>query len=112
MIKFEYTAQELFTKLQNDGENQRLEVKEASQIGSSIMQTICAFANTVDLNGGYLLLGVSEPNEVHGNFWVKGVDNTDKLLNDLQTNCRDQFERPISIQTKIETLFDKKVIVV
>ena len=30
-------------------------------IGVSIMQTICAFANEPGLGGGYLLLGIAEP---------------------------------------------------
>ena len=41
------------------------------------MQTVCAFANEPGLDGGYLLLGVSEENK---NFFVSGIDDVDRLL--------------------------------
>ncbi|MCZ4263379.1 putative DNA binding domain-containing protein, partial [Limimaricola sp. G21655-S1] len=76
----------------------RIEAKRGSDIGSSVMQSICAFANEPGLGGGYLLLGVNEPDDTHDTFSVCGVNHSDQLLNTLQTNCRDQFEQPIPVQ--------------
>ena len=68
------------------------------------MQTVCAFANEPGLDGGYLLLGVSEENK---NFFVSGIDDVDRLLQELDNNCRNQFERPVTISAKVETLDGK-----
>lgn len=76
------------------------------------MQTVCAFANEPNINYGYLLLGISEPDECHDNYWISGVEDTDKVLNDLQNNCRNQFENTIQIDAGILTLENKKVVVV
>lgn len=73
------------------------------------MQTICAFANEPGLDGGYLLLGISEENK---QFSISGVDDVDRLLQELDNNCRSQFERPVAISAKVETLSGKNVIVV
>ena len=51
------TARELFEDLNDGDEDVRIEAKRASEVGKSIMETICAFANEPDLDGGYLLLG-------------------------------------------------------
>lgn len=109
-MKFEYSLMEMYALLQEVQELDRIEAKAGSQIGSSVMQTICAFANTQNLRGGYLLLGVSEPDDQHDNFWVSGIENSDQLLNDLQANCRDQFEQPISIYVKKEKIDGKQVV--
>lgn len=110
MMKFEYTVLQLLDMLQEEQETERVEAKAASKVGDSIMQTVCAFANTT--NGGYLVLGVSEPDEIHGSFWVSGVENADKLLNDLQVNCRDQFEQPIIVHAQKTKIQSKQVIAI
>ena len=99
-MRFEYTPEQVLAILRKQGETKRIEAKKASEIGDSIMQTVCAFANTIGLKGGYLLLGVSEPDKDHDNFWVSGLKDLDKLFNNLHTNCRDQFETPISIDVQ------------
>ena len=111
-MNFEYSAQEILTQLQELDEHPRLEAKSGSRIGSSIMQTVCAFANEPNLGGGYLLLGVEEPDDSHSTFWVSGLTQTEKLLNELQTNCREQFEQPVSIQGHISKLDNKSVLLV
>ncbi|WFF38314.1 putative DNA binding domain-containing protein [Moraxella nasibovis] len=101
---------DLYDALNRFGETNTLEAKKASQtIGDSVMQTICAFANTA---GGYLLLGVSEPDEKHDEFWVSGVSDSDKLLNQIQTNCRSQFNQSIPIDMGIAKIDQKTVIAV
>ena len=49
------------------------------------MQTICAFANEPGLDGGHLLLGVSEQDK---HFVVTGVGDVDHLLQELSNNSR------------------------
>ena len=53
------TAQELLERLNLLDENERIEAKAASEIGKSLMETVCAFANEPGLGGGWLLLGVT-----------------------------------------------------
>ena len=108
----EFNPERLLAELKTLDEHPRIEAKKASKIGVSIMQTVCAFANEPGLAGGYLLLGVCEPDENHTTFWLEGIDDTDTLLNDLQANCRDQFETPIAVQCKTSIIEEKKIIVV
>ena len=103
------SPQELFDELCAHSESARIETKAGSAIGPSVMQTICAFANEPGLDGGYLLLGVSEQDK---HFVVTGVDDVDHLLQELSNNCRTQFERPLSIEASVETLQGKNVVVV
>lgn len=103
------SAQELFDDLCAHSESARIEAKAGSAIAPSVMQTICAFANEPGLDGGYLLLGVSEQDK---HFVVTGVDDVDHLLQELSNNCRTQFERPLSIEASVETLQGKNVVVV
>jgi len=103
----------VYHELINSSEIQSIEAKRATNsIGDSVMQTVCSFANEPNISCGYLLLGVSEPNENHEKHWVSGVEDVDKLLNDLQNNCRNQFNTAIHIDAGILDLEDKKVIVI
>jgi len=94
----EFSSEQLLEQLRQLDEQPRIEAKRASEIGKSVMQTICAFANEPGLGGGYLLLGVDEPEKPEDTFSVCGVTDADRLLNDIQTNCRDQFESPVPVQ--------------
>lgn len=111
-MNLEYTAEDILVQLRELDEHPRLEAKSGSSIGASIMQTVCAFANEPNLGGGYLLLGVEEPDATHSKFWVSGLGDTDKLLNELQTNCREQFEQPVYIQGQTSKLEGKSVLLV
>ena len=53
----EFTAEELLEQLQLLDECPRIEAKRGTEIGSSVMQTVCALANELGLGGGYILLG-------------------------------------------------------
>lgn len=108
----EYSAESLLEQLRQLDECQRIEAKRGSDIGSSVMQSVCAFANEPGLGGGYLLLGISEPDEQHEQFYVSGVSNTDQLLGALQANCRDQFEQIIPIEAQAVSVEGQTVIVV
>lgn len=65
------SAQELLDELCAHSESARIEANAGSAIGPSVMQTICAFANEPGLDGGYILLGVSEQDK---HFVVIGLE--------------------------------------
>ena len=106
------SVETLYQELLLLDEHPRIEAKRASAIGDSIMQTVCAFANEPGLGGGWLLLGVGESDEEHDSYWLTGIQNSDKLINDLQNNCRNQFDQTIPIQTERATIEGKLVIAV
>lgn len=105
-----WSIQHIFDELVQLGESPRIEAKQANEIGPSVMQTICAFANEPGLGGGWLLLGIAEPDHEHDNFWMNGVQDIDNLLGALQNNCRNQFEHPVSIECKHAKIDGKSVI--
>ena len=105
-------ALNLYTELLEFGESARIEAKRGNQISDAVMQSVCAFANEPGLEGGYILLGISEADEYHDNYYVSGVIDVDKLLNELQNNCRNQFEQTVSIQANVAKLDGKQGIVV
>lgn len=100
----------LYQELLELDEHQRIEAKRATEIGKSVMQTVCAFANEPGLGGGYLLLGIREPNEENESYWIEGVQEPDKLIDQLQNNCRNQFEQPITIESERARIDGKLVI--
>ncbi|MCL2303771.1 MAG: putative DNA binding domain-containing protein [Planctomycetaceae bacterium] len=106
--------QELFERLQAASEILPIEAKTGSEIGRSILQTVCAYANEPGLGGGYLLLGVAEEDNPLGQgYRVVGVDNPDKLQNDLVTQCGSQkFNVSIRPEIMVEAFGDKRVVVV
>jgi len=76
------TKQELLKHIQ-DIEWENFEVKEAAnELPKSSWETICAFANT---SGGWLVLGVSQKGK---KFEITGVENMEKLEQDLSTTLR------------------------
>lgn len=50
--------------------------------------------------------------EQHEHFWLEGVGDIDKLLNEVQSNCRDQFEAPIPVQCQVAEVEGKRVVAV
>lgn len=105
-----WTVKEKFNELLKLEECPRIEAKRSSEIGKSIMQTICAYSNEPGLGGGWILLGVSEPDQSHDSHWIEGIKNVDNLLGELSNNCRNQFEHPIAFESKHEEVEGKLVI--
>jgi len=112
MHDMEFTPEELLQQLRELDEHPRIEAKLGRDAGDSVMQTVCAFANEPGLGGGFLMLGVAEPDEAHAEFWVAGVPDSDKLLGDLQHHCRDQFEQPIPVWGEAALLEGQRVLIV
>ena len=107
------TARELFERLVNLDENERIEAKRAGEIGNAVMETVCAFANEPGLGGGHLLLGVArEEMALFPTYEVVGIDNPDKLASDLATRCRNDFNVPVRVDIRQERLEDRTVLVV
>lgn len=104
------SPQSIYQELLELDEHQRIEAKRATAIGKSVMQTVCAFANEPGLGGGYLLLGVCEPDEQNTSYWIEGVQEPDKLIDQLQNNCRNQFEQSVAIESDRARIEGKLVI--
>lgn len=80
-----------------------------------MMETVCAFANEPNLNGGFLLLGVeAAKQEVSGQrYRICGVSDPDKLLNDLSSNCTTAIQSTQrNIHAKTEDIDGKVVVAV
>ena len=69
---------ELWKRLLEQNVEIDIEAKRVrDKVGDSVMQTICAFSNS---GTGYLLLGVSENDESHDDFWISGVTNAEDIF--------------------------------
>lgn len=107
------TALELLERLNLLDENERIEAKAASEIGKSLLETVCAFANEPGLGGGWLLLGViREDLALFPTYEVQGIDQPDKLSADLATQAASVFNRPLRLEIQTESLNGKAVLVV
>lgn len=96
--------QELFSILQNMGEQTRIEAKETSRkLGKSALETISAFSNEPGLGGGYLILGLAKNNScVAPYYYVTGIFDPENLQSEIATVCRQNFN--IVIQPSIEVI--------
>jgi hypothetical protein len=66
---------ELYNKLRTGDESFAIEAKRGSEVGKSMLETICAFANEPGRGGGYILLGVAEARDsLFPDYDVVGVD--------------------------------------
>ena len=93
-----FSVSELLEQLNNSDECAHIEAKSASQLGHSLLETVCAFANEPNLAGGYLLLGVTRQEETKkdSEFYVaSGIEDLDKLQADLASQCASAFNQPI-----------------
>ncbi len=109
----EMDCSELLAQLNELDEHQRIEAKACSskELGESILETVCAYANEPDLDGGYLLLGVTRIRDNSKKFYeIIGVQDPDKLQSDLASQCASVFNRPVRPVCKVETINGKIVI--
>jgi len=107
------TAVELLENLNLLDEHERIEAKRASDIGKSLLETVCAFANEPGLGGGWLLLGVvREEQALFPAYEVEGIDQPDKLGADIATQCRNTFNQPVRVDIATEAVNGKTVLVV
>ena len=109
------TAQELFEELNSYDESVRIEAKKASEVGRSIMETICAFSNEPDLGGGYILLGaVRKGFDENGlpHYEPENIANPDKIQTDIANQCASVFNVRIRPQIETEVVDGETVVVV
>ncbi|MBS3784873.1 MAG: putative DNA binding domain-containing protein [Anaerolineae bacterium] len=106
------TAQAVFDQLRQLDESDRIEAKRASEIGESVLETVCAFANEPGMGGGWLLLGVEKASDAPGDYRVSGIADPEKLLSDLHSQCASVFNAPVRIQARAEVLDEGTVILV
>lgn len=111
------SLKDLMIQLNSTDECNKIEAKRASEVGKSIMESVCAFANEPNLGGGYILLGVEKEdnsNSLFPEYIVSGIptENLDKIQTDLASQCSEMFNKPIRPNIKIETVNNKNAIVV
>ena len=109
------TAKDLFEDLNSNDENVRIEAKRALEVGKSILETICAFANEPDLDGGYLLLGAVRKGFDENGFPIyepENIENPDKIQSDIANQCAAVFNVRIRPQIEAEVIDGKTVVVV
>ena len=106
-------AQELLESLTLLDENERIEAKRAQDVGKSLLETICAFANEPGMDGGWLLLGVAPDEQaLFPGYAIEGVTDPDKLSADIASQCASVFNMPLRVDIRTESLEGKPVIVV
>jgi ATP-dependent DNA helicase RecG len=107
------TALDLLESLNLLDENEHIEAKRASELGKSVLETICAFANEPGLGGGWLLLGaVREEMALFPAYEIEGIEQPEKLGTDIATQCRNTFSQPVRVEINTETIDGKTVLVV
>ena len=107
------SAAELLTELNELDEHLTVEAKTAADVGKSVLETVCAYANEPGLGGGFILLGVRR---AEGALWdtyeVTGISNPDKIQADLATQCATVFNVSVRPRIAVEKLDGKSVLVV
>lgn len=107
------TAHELLESLNLLDEHERVEAKRSHDVGKSILETICAFANEPGLGGGWILLGVQrEEDALFPAYEVEGLPQPDKLISELASQCATTFNQPLRVDIRSERLNGETVAVV
>ena len=101
----------LFEELNILDEHTRIEAKTGKEVGNSLMETICAYANEPGLGGGYILLGVKECDDsIEERYCIHGVKDPDKVLQEIATQCTSRFNTIIRPSCFTEKINGKTVI--
>ncbi len=107
------SAAELFEQLNALDETPWIEAKLSSEVGKSLMESINSFSNEPGLIEGYILIGVTGMQEsLFPEYQIVGVDNPDKIQQEIATQCATLFNVPIRPTISVESLQGKNVIVV
>jgi ATP-dependent DNA helicase RecG len=105
---------ELLDRLQNRDECTRIEAKQSRKaLGKSVLETISAFSNEAGLGGGYLVLGLkkNDNEDPEKRYTIQGVDDPDKIQQELAGVCRNNFNIPISPEIIPEHISGKTIII-
>jgi ATP-dependent DNA helicase RecG len=107
------SGKELFDQLNAQDETTEIEAKGAFEIGRTVLESVCAFANEPDLGGGYILIGANkDESSLFPYYTSENVDDPDKLQMDLATQCNGMFNIPIRPIMKVDKVNGNNVIVV
>lgn len=107
------SASELFEQLNALDETPWIEAKLSSEVGKSLMESINSFSNEPGIIEGYILIGVTGMQEsLFPEYKIVGVENPDKIQQDIATQSATLFNIPIRPNISVEKLQGKNVIVV
>ncbi|MBX3322455.1 MAG: putative DNA binding domain-containing protein [Phycisphaeraceae bacterium] len=109
------SASELIEELNAVDESTSIEAKAGSEIGKSIIETVCAFANEPGLGGGYLVLGVERIRQQEQLFDVgyeaTGLTVPEKVQADLASQCASMLSKPVRPEIRVERVGNASVVV-
>jgi len=101
-----YTAEELFEILNDTDECPWIEAKGIGDTTTSIMETVCSYANEPGLGGGYILMSISadDAESAATHYKIDEMPDPDKLQSDIATQCASMFNMPVRPQMVIEKI--------
>jgi ATP-dependent DNA helicase RecG len=106
-------AREIVEILNATDELTDIEAKRGRKVSTSVLETVCAFANTPGIETGYLIAGVardeSGPSPV---YTVVGVEDADQYQLDVATRCANDFNRPLRPDITVESIDGLNVVLV
>lgn len=102
----DYTAEELFEMLNDTDECPWIEAKGIGDTTTSIMETVCSYANEPGLGGGYILMSISadDSETATTHYKVDPMLDPDKLQSDIATQCAGMFNIPVRPAMTIEKI--------
>ena len=93
------TPLDLLRQLNELDEHARIEAKTASDLGRSLLETVCAYSNEPGLGGGWIVLGAkADESSFFRQYLAVGLNDPDKIQRDLVSACTTTFNRPIRVQ--------------
>jgi ATP-dependent DNA helicase RecG len=93
------TPRDLLEQLNQLDEHTRIEAKSASEVGKSVLETVCAYANEPGLGGGWIVLGAAlDEGALFRQYSAIGLNDPDKVSRDLASQCATVFNRPMRVQ--------------
>lgn len=103
----------LFSLLCQGDESVDIEAKGSREVGSSLLETICAMSNEPGRAGGYLLLGVGRrEGSLFPDYEITGLSDPDKVQSDLVSRCASAFNVVIRPEIRREIKQEKAVLAV
>ncbi|MCW5757987.1 MAG: putative DNA binding domain-containing protein [Phycisphaeraceae bacterium] len=109
------SAIELIEELNAVDESVTIEAKAGSEVGKSIIETVCAFSNEPGLGGGYLLLGVERVRQQDQLFDLgyeaSGLAEPEKVQADLASQCASMLSIRVRPEIHVEKVGDAPVVV-
>ncbi|KAA1057068.1 ATP-binding protein [Azospirillum argentinense] len=101
----------LIDELNQADESESLEAKLASDVGKSLLESICAMSNEPGMGGGTILLGVKKDDmSLFPFFEVEGVSNPDKIILEIASQCGCTFNMPVQPEITREMVKKKCII--